>query len=1094
MSQQAGGVKWVLGLDIGIASVGWCVRGDTRVVDLGVYCFDKAETADGEPLNAVRRSARLVRNRLRGRAARLRKLARTLKREGLIADAKFFVLQKPFVESLWKLRRDGLDRRLGDEEWARVIYHICKHRGFHFPRKSEADASEGGRVKKGLERTRELMRAKAYRTLAEMALSEYSEHQRNKRGDYGQSLPREMLADELAQLFAGQRQLGNPHASERFEAEILDAKTGILWQQKPALTADAMLKLLGKCTFERDEYRAAKHTWTAERFVWLSRLNNLRLSIDGTLRPLDDVEREAVVDLPYTNVSVKYLQIKQALIKRGLISDSARFVGLRYPSQQAGETSKDPEEAKVAELKGWHTLRKAFAKAGLETEWRGLSGDHEKLDRIASTLTLCKSDDEIRRELAAMGLPAPMVEALLGVSFSGFLRLSLKALGKIIAPMERGERYDQACESAGYRHSTPQASSVKTSTLPSFYAGRDRDGKMLLDDGLDAPRNPVVLRALNQARKVVNALIREYGSPERVHIEMARDLSRSLDERYKIEKEQKAYAERNQALRKQYESEIGSTAKAREFEKWRLYHEQNGQCAYSLEALDLNRVVDDPSYAEVDHVLPYSRSYDDSKANKVLVLKRENQQKGNRTPYEYLDGANDSERWQRFEAVVRANPQYRQAKRDRLLRKHFGKDEAAEFKERNLNDTRYICRFFKNFVERHLQLAGGDRRCVVLSGQLTAFLRARWGLRKVRDESDRHHALDAAVVASCEHGMVKRLSDYSRARELRDVRDGYRDAETGEVVDIVALRRLEQQFPMPWLHFREELEARLHIDTPEALRERLARLGTYDDEALRMARPLFVARAVKRRNGGAAHKETIYSQPAELKETSSATKKVALASLKIADFDKLVDPQRNEKLYKALRKRFDEFGAKADKAFPPGYEFRKPDKQGNPTGPIVRTVTLLKDKITGVDVRGGMAENDSMLRIDVFSKGGKFFLVPVYVRDRVAKTLPNRAIVGGKDERDWTNIDGTYKWCFSLYPNDLVRVTTRDTVHFGYYAGCDRSTAAVSLWVHDRDKNIGKDGLIRSIGVKTAKSVERFHVDVLGRIYRANPEPRRELA
>jgi len=75
------------GFDIGIASVGWCVLGENRIVDLGVRCFDKAETPDkGESINKARRDARLMRRRLRRRAWRLTKLARLLKREGIIAD------------------------------------------------------------------------------------------------------------------------------------------------------------------------------------------------------------------------------------------------------------------------------------------------------------------------------------------------------------------------------------------------------------------------------------------------------------------------------------------------------------------------------------------------------------------------------------------------------------------------------------------------------------------------------------------------------------------------------------------------------------------------------------------------------------------------------------------------------------------------------------------------------------------------------------------------------------------------------------------------------------------------------------------------
>src|SRR3972149_315102 len=126
-----------IGLDIGIASVGWAVLGENRIINLGVRCFDKAETAKkGESLNLARRTARLLRRRLRRRAWMLTKLARLLKREGLIADPNLFKLKieknTPTPKSAWQLRVDALDRQLNPEEWARVIYHLCKHRGFHW--------------------------------------------------------------------------------------------------------------------------------------------------------------------------------------------------------------------------------------------------------------------------------------------------------------------------------------------------------------------------------------------------------------------------------------------------------------------------------------------------------------------------------------------------------------------------------------------------------------------------------------------------------------------------------------------------------------------------------------------------------------------------------------------------------------------------------------------------------------------------------------------------------------------------------------------------------------------------------------------------
>lgn len=204
----------------------------------------------------------------------------------------------------------------------------------------------------------------------------------------------------------------------------------------------------------------------------------------------------------------------------------------------------------------------------------------------------------------------------------------------------------------------------------------------------------------------------------------------------------------------------------------------------------------------------------------------------------------------------------------------------------------------------------------------------------------------------------------------------------------------------------------------------MARLGSYGEAELAVLKPLFVSRAPQRRNGGAAHKDTIYGQPEKLKEKGSVTQKIALPNLTLKDLDSLADPHRNTKLYGAIRERLEAHGGKGDKAFSASNPLHKPDKDGNPTGPIVRTVTKVIDKLSGIPVRGGIAKNDTMLRVDVFTKAGKFHLVPVYVHHRVTG-LPNRAIVAFKDEHEWTLIDESFDWCFSLYPNDLVKVTQK---------------------------------------------------------------------
>lgn len=1183
-----------IGLDIGIASVGWAVLAENRIIDLGVRCFDKAETAkEGESLNLVRRTARLLRRRLRRRAWRLTKLARLLKREGLIADANLFKnkIEKNSIapKSSWQLRVDALDRQLTSEEWARVIYHLCKHRGFHWVSRAEENAaegdskSEGGRVKRGLAGTKKLMAEKSYRTAAEMVLAEFPEAQRNKQGDYSKALSRELLNDEFVLLFQRQRELGNPHTSAELQEKILgtgDKKSGLFWAQNPALEGDKLLEMLGRCTFEKTggtdgkgEYRAPKASFTSERHVWLTRLNNLRIVVDGTTRSLTEAERREAFPMPYKQAGdLTYKQLRTALTKVSDLPASFKFTGLAYPAGlKTDEKAKDPESAVLVKIPAWHELRKTLEKKGLADEWQKMSidaleGNPKLLDDIAWVLSVYKDDTEVETQLRKLTLPNAdkMVDALLDIRFDKFSNLSLKALRQIVPFMELGQRYDEAVANIpeyGHHSQLHTAGAGEHKYLPPFYSGRDKDGRMVFNDDMDIPRNPVVLRALNQARKVVNALIKEYGSPYEVHIEMARDLSRPLDERREVEKLQREFRDNNEKHKAEFAStfNIVGAVKGKEFEKYQLYREQQGKCAYSVEPIDLHRLFE-TGYVEIDHALPYSRSFDDSKNNRVLVFAKENRNKGNRTPFEYLGGKDDSERWRQFVGYVEGNKAYRLAKRSRLLRKDFGEKESKEFRERNLNDTRYICKFFKNYVEQYLQLHVDSeaKRCVVLSGQMTSFLRARWGLVKVRGDSDRHHALDAAVVAACSNSMVKRLSDYSRRKELEQVREGFVDIDTGEILNPAMYDQIEKHFPNPWPHFRNEVEARLKLDDPVMLREEMQRLGTYSDEALQSVRPLFVSRAPQRRNSGAAHMETIYTKPRSghvlMVEDKMAKKGVkdkaekvlrpatpeektnmVIARIGVNDKDSkgnykltlekledIVDPRRNERMIEALRhwicsRDEREKAAKAieanlgrgkDKREPTSAENaelerlralpRKPlqaDSDSGPfTGPVIRAVKVNAGKATGISIRSGIASNDTMLRIDIFAKAEKFHLVPVYVHHSVAKKLPDRAVVAFKDESEWTLIDDSYKFCFSAHPNDLLQVNLKNVSHIGYYTSCNRSTGAINLLSHDRNHQVGKDGVIESIGVKTALSIEKFNVDVLGNRYPAPPEKRRDLA
>lgn len=1054
MAQQ----PYTLGLDIGMASVGAALLADDHIIALHVRTFDKAETAkEGDSLNLIRRSARLTRRRIRRRSFRLLRLSRLFKRLGMIDQASpeaFALVQE---KSTWQLRAEGLDRLLTAHEWAAVLYHIVKHRGFLSNRKSEVKADEkAGQMLSGVKGNQLLMQQKGYRTIGEMVAKDdcFVDAKRNKGGDYSHTFSRLDLADELKALFKQQRQLGNVYASDATEASLIN----LLMARRPTLSGENLLKMIGKCTFETTEYRAPKASHSAERFVWLTKLNNLRITRQGETRGLLDQERALLIQLPFTSAKLTYKQVRAKL---GL-DESHKFIGLRYSADKDSEST-----TTLFEAKAFHAMRKAYKDAGLEQLWQRDSLDEQRLNTLAYAQTVYKDDTEATDYLRSQGVEVEVIDAILEVSFSEFIRLSVKALDKVLPHMAQGKRYDEAVTEAGYaHHSHLNADAIKSRYIP----------KISKDD----IRNPVVYRALNQARKLVNAIVKQYGAPSSVHIELARDLNKPFDERRKIEKEQKSFQETKQKDIEAFESQFGKTPRGTDMVKWRLYREQDAKCAYSLKPIDLNRLFE-AGYTEVDHALPYSRSFDDGMNNKVLVFTKENQEKGNRTPYEYLDGANESPQWRSFVAFVESNPKYRQAKKNRLLRKNFGSDESQQFRERNLIDTRYASKKFKELVETHLQLHSDSKaqRCVVVSGQLTSLLRARWGLLKVRENGDLHHALDAAVVAAASHGMVKRMSDYARKKELSYVQSGFVDPETGEIANIEAFDAMQAHFPEPWPKFRDELLARLSPNPAIFYPEGDA------------PKPVRVSRAPLRKGLGSAHQETIRSK--KLLDQGLSSIKTPLTSLKLKDLPRMVgyDDPRNMDLIHAIEQRLKDHNDDGVKAFKePLY---RPSKDMN-KAPVVRSVRLTDTQKSGIHIRHGVANNGSMLRVDIFTKAGKFYAVPLYVADAVKTELPNKAAVAAKDESEWTVMDDSYTFLFSLNPNDWVKVSFKNKpTQEGYFSGMNRHTASISLWTHDRNPNNGRLGHIEGIGIKTALKVEKYHVDMLGNLYAVKQEKRQPL-
>ena len=1044
-------LNYILGLDLGIASVGWAVveidqnEHPIRLIDLGVRTFERAEVPKtGDSLALARRLARSSRRLVRRRAFRLVKAKRLLKQEGVLQADDFFSSHlKPLPNNPWELRVKGLNHLLTRTEWAAVLLHLLKHRGYLSQRKNESktDNKELGALLKGVHENHQLLQE--FSTPAEIAIKKFQQeegHIRNQRGAYSHTFDRNDLLAELHLLFRKQREFHNPYTSQSLEQAIVEL---LMWQ-KPALSGDAILKMLGKCTFEPSEYKAAKHSYSAEYFVWLTRLNNLRILENGSERGLTVEERQLLINQPFEKAKLTYVQVRKLLE----LSDLAIFKGVRYGKDNA-------ENATLMEMKAWHAIRKALESNGLKTEWEGLKTKPELLDKIGTAFSIYKTDEDISQYLNGELSPAVLNALLENLNFDKFIQLSLRSLGKILPLMEQGWRYDEACKQV-YGDHYGKKEQLELRFLPKI--------------PVEEIRNPVVLRTLSQARKVINGVVRLYGSPARIHIETGREVGKSYSERKDISKRQEENRnERQRAVEKfkEFFPAFVGEPKTKDILKMRLYEQQHGKCLYSGKELDLNRLLE-KGYVEIDHALPFSRTWDDSFNNKVLVLASENQNKSNQTPYEWLNGKENAERWKLFQALVNGS-RFPYSKKQRILTKYL--DEEG-FRERNLNDTRYVARFLCNFIEDNMQLVGqGKKRVFASNGQITALLRRSWGIQKVREDNDRHHAVDAVVVACSTRALQKKITDYVRYKEMNVFTGEKIDQETGEIIRFY--------FPEPWKFFRQEVEIRVFSENPAedvviALPDRLQANHEF-------IQPLFVSRAPTRKMTGQGHMETIKSAK-RLAEGLSVSR-VPLTQLKLKDLENMVNRDTEKDFYNALKKRLEEANDDPAKAFAePFYKKCKKKKQAEKQRPV-RAIRVEKVQKSCVLVRqgNGVADNASMVRVDVFIKDGKYFLVPIYTWQVAKGILPNRAVVANKDEAEWEEMDENATFQFALYPNDLVEVVTKKEKFFGYYCGLNRHTGGINIRTHDLNNNQGKKGVFEGIGVKIALSFTKYQVDELGK-------------
>lgn len=1119
-----------LGLDVGIKSVGWCVlecdeNGEPIQINaLNSRIFDAAEQPKtGASLAEPRRNARGLRRRIRRKSFRLERIRKLFSENGieLFETQDDLICLKDEYKNLdvVKLRSDALDKKLTEAEFARVLYSLARHRGFKSNKREGAKDSDEGKLLGSIRKSEEEMRESGMRTRGEQLYKKYlmeGKPVHNKGGDYSMCVSRDILVKEIELLFEKQKEFGNNFATDENKEKYLD----IFLSQRnfdegpgkgSQYTGSHDVK---KCEIYRDEDVAAKGTYTSEWATIYQKINNLSIICGGDRRRLSNEERQIAVELAKKVDKVTYKAFRKAI----KLDDDYRFSALNYSEKKKSDKKKNEGESKsdvveindvvdslACEDKGDFITAKNSNKI-VKALNDNLKSDIELIDEIAEICTKYKSENLFRSAIAESKiidgrLDEKTIEKLSKIDMKGYGHLSLHVLREILPYLEEGMVYSDAMQKVGHNHSEHNFEKQKYLGTKEVY------------DAIGGVTSPVVKRALSQTVKVIDAVIRQYGSPYAINIELARDMSMSKDERDKLKKENDERAAKNEAIRENI-AKLNAMPNSTNVLKYKLYEEQDHKCAYSMETLDINHLFED-GYYEIDHIIPYSRSFDDSFNNKVLVLQRENQNKRNSTPVEYFERIGRD--YDEVLAFWKAVYQKRNRKKLEFLQKK--EINESEWKNRALNDTRYASRMLANLIKDYLLFDEKSKdkygRVETVKGAITSYLRRFWGVQKIREDGDKHHAVDAAIIACVTPKMKNKIERYNQIKESRKMRNGQYVLEDGEICDSDYYdKNSHLVLPYPYKEIINELDARV-MDEPVLMQNKLRLLG-FNENYLMNAKPFVVSRMTSRKAKGCINEATVFSSkyadnkyPTVCDGNNVIVKRTALANLKLdknGEINGYFQPEGDAALYNALKQRLVEFDGDAKKAFAPTNPIRKPCKNGQ--GNIVRTVKTYETYTGGgmlLEKNKGIVKNDGMIRVDLYSKDGKYFGVPVYVADLYRGELPKRAATHSKPQNEWRVIDDTYTFEMSIHQDDLLRIESKKGIELKkkkdvensakaltktitddlvYYIGFNRSKASIE--VEDTTGCYNMDGL----GIQNIGKITKCEIDVLGNVQEIKKRPK----
>ena len=764
-----------LALDLGSTSLGWAmIRLNTEnppspvaVIRAGVRIFsDGRNPKDGSSLAVTRRDARSMRRRRDRLLKRKARMIRSLIEHGFFpadeAQRKALVTADPYT-----LRAKGLDEALKPEEFARALFHINQRRGFKSNRKTDKKDNDSGALKTAISKLRDAIRSENCRTVGEWlnkraavggfvraryrtdkVVKDDGKTKINK--SYDLYIDRAMISDEFDALWRKQTELNPALFSEAARADLKD----VLLHQRPLKPVKP-----GRCTFMPDEERAPLALPSTQRFRMYQEVNNLRILREGlTEVALTLQQRDDLIAALEQHSKRSFTQIKKLLGIGGAVQFNF-------------------EDPKRQELKGNVTSAILSDSDCFGKAWF----DFGEATQDAIVLQLVKEENEaklVRWLQEKTGVAEMTAETIANTGLpEGYGSLCAQVLARILPELRRDVvTYDKAVMAAGFEHHSNISAAVTGEILAELpYYGIPLQRHVGFGTGAPEDReekrygkiaNPTVHIGLNQVRLVVNALIKRNGHPSEVIVELARDLKRSKEQRDEDSKREAENQRRNVRMRFDIAAALSTSperVRMADIQKLILWEElsfdpADRRCPYSGEQISVAMLLSDQ--VEIEHILPFSETLDDSLNNKTVALRRANRAKRNNTPWKAkVDFA--AQGWN-YEGILNRAEQMPKAKRYRFAEDGYQRwlKEDAGFLPRALNDTRHLSKVAKEYLSL---ICPQNTRAI--PGRMTAMLRAKFGLNDVlgvngtKNRNDhRHHAVDACVIGVTDQGLLQRFA------------------------------------------------------------------------------------------------------------------------------------------------------------------------------------------------------------------------------------------------------------------------------------------------------------------------------------------------